>query len=45
LLPAGAISPGGICTHWKNAALARRTPKIAVRNDENGDPKAAIFGC
>ena len=22
--------PGGICTHWKSAALSRRTPKAAV---------------
>jgi len=27
LLPAGANWPGGICTHWKSAAFARRTHK------------------
>src|SRR5436309_13769075 len=23
--------PGGICTHWKSAALSRRTPKAELR--------------
>src|SRR6266849_10691854 len=31
LLPAGAISPGGACTHWKSAALSRRTPFADLR--------------
>jgi hypothetical protein len=30
LLPAGAIWPGGDCTHWKSAALSRRTVKTDV---------------
>ena len=25
-------SPGGPCTHWKSAALSRRTPTPAVRD-------------
>jgi len=29
VLPAGAKLPGRFCTHWENAALARRTPQPA----------------
>jgi hypothetical protein len=26
--------PGGICTHWENAAFARRTPFPAIQDFE-----------
>jgi hypothetical protein len=31
LLPAGASWPGGVFTHWKDAAFARRTPSADVK--------------
>ena len=31
----GSISPGGAFTHWKSAALARRTPNGAGQKSEN----------